>query len=919
MNARTMLLSVALLLTAFLPTALSADIPGGIVFSNGKDAIYKDFETGAVKNLTSNYSQAEVKDKFACNGKVLVWWQDGKFWSMDIPLGAPKVVPINKAVTKNGHAPAINDIIEPLIWQDSNSIKSIVVLPDNEHFLFDADAQDIGWVCLDPGKPDAFAKLWASGQYANFMAADPTERDLRFEVLPLWVKRQDIFHGIFCLATDSNRLVLSINPYAPVFGSVINDCPAPIFKSPNSTSRIKRPLGHGLTGGWMQGQLTKNADLRVYNQDNIKKNAHFLAVEPNSHRIAYIYQIGNQWGPIEIKALESEEDFLSLSTVSVFDSLSLNINKDKIPEGHLKPRELEIQTLFPSVEGLAWMPNGSLTVFSQGKVFEISTQDITAGFAKSRVVTQPNKGDKNYVHVETENNITTVTPKLIAQNIEGNCFNWVSDATLIWLAQDSNMYVWRAGFTEKLMDATGSFSYCPKSPFEDTKINSVAGSSITYSAGTITAERYFKVGAMEFAWQQSGTSIWISVKEGYSRSLGRGFVIPDGTSLGEILNPAVYQYQTEFKFVNQAPRKEARVNVGQTIIFQVGSGSDYVGLKPLKININKEHPLKNSCDFEWKVWKGVPPVNPSEIVKTKTLEEKAEAEGWKVSSAKFKEEFEMLGVKFYWDLYSYKGDGRKLSNFRLNWEKTEEKILFMGTDKEDLNDLSEITFYNRTYLPNIRGYGFARYLPGEKPSRVLTLLLKIGNDCLSVAPLAIEKGGVVFKTKEWHDANLTVVEQASPMGETSYRDPLPPQDWKVSAVPIEKKFSIGEMDFFWQKRTETPGNGNIVFGIAYEKKGGDKNPLRLESVITDNVNEDDPSKNIFFRPRFQKATRIWICPEKAPEDVRPLVFRLENQYILIAPVERRTNAAGVEWIQYKWKAWPEEHSELLAQATTALK
>jgi hypothetical protein len=915
MNTKSVLLSVVLFLVS-VAQVIATDIPGGVVFSNGKDAIYREFQTGTTKNLTSNYSWVTVKDKFACNGKTLVWWQDGKFWSMDIPLGTPKFVPINKAVTKNGHTPAINDIIEPLVWQDSNSIKNMTVLPDNEHFLFDGDASDVGWVCLDPGKPDSFSRLWAAGQYANFMVADPTKSDLRFEVLPLWVKRQDTFHGIFCLGTNRNRLYTTTNnPYVPVFGGLIDDCPAPIFKCPDSSpTGIKRPLGHGLIGGWRNGRVTKNNDLRVYNQNSIKKNAVFAAVEPNGHRIAYIYQIGNQWGPIEIKTIEREEDFFALSTVSVFDSMSLNLNKDKIPEGYLKPRELEIQTFFPSVEGLAWIPGGSLTIFSQGKVFLIKENDIAAGFARSRVVMNPHKGDKKYANIKTENNILTVTPEPIAQNIQGDCFNWISSSTLIWLGQDGNMYVWRAGVTEKLMDAVGNFSYCPQSPFENIDINSVHGSNITHSSGTINAERFFKVGAMEFAWQESWMSIWISVKEEHSRGLGRGFVIPDQTSLEEIINPAVYEYQTEFRFRDQAPIKEARINIGQIIIFPVGSGSDYVGLKLLKININKEHPLKNSCDFEWKVWKGVPPPDPSKIVKTKTLEEKAEAEGWKVSSAKFKEEFEMLGVKFNWDLYDSKQPGRKLSSFRLNWEKTEEKILFMGTDKEQLNDLSEITFYNRTYLSNIRGYGFSRYSPGEKPSKIFTLLLKIGNDCLAVAPLTIEKGGVVFKTKEWHDTNLTVVEQARPPDDP-YRDHLPPQNWKISAVPIEKEFSIGNINFLWQERTETVKNGETIFSLSYEKNGGDKNPLTLEMVTLSDVNEDDPSKNVFTKLYNQKGHRIWICPAKAPEDIVPFSFRLGQQYVLIAPVERRKNFEGVEWIQYKWKAWPEERSELLAQAT----
>src|SRR3989344_2945241 len=83
-------------------TFVKAEIPGGIFYSDGRDAIYYDIATKESKNSTSDLSEAVVKDPFTVseNGTTLVWLQDSKFWLRELPMGTPRTIKVNRKVYK---------------------------------------------------------------------------------------------------------------------------------------------------------------------------------------------------------------------------------------------------------------------------------------------------------------------------------------------------------------------------------------------------------------------------------------------------------------------------------------------------------------------------------------------------------------------------------------------------------------------------------------------------------------------------------------------------------------------------------------------------------------------------------------------------------------------------------------------------
>jgi len=557
------------------------------------------------------------------------------------------------------------------------------------------------------------------------------------------------------------------------------------------------------------------------------------------------------------------------------------------------------------------MPDGSLTIFSQGKVFAINAKDILEAFNRSR--TELVKQDDGGVAIRVSNNIL-VQPKLelVAQNVKGSCFNWVSNSSFLYLAPDNNVYIWMAGVTEKIADAIGPFCYCDKDPFEGTKIASAVGSNITSATGTITVSaennRTFKVGAMEFFCYALSTEARITVKNRFSHQLSGGFVIPEETDLDKILDPSVYEYQTKLNGPDGKPTNLASLKLGQVIIFPVGTGSDYIGLKLLEVKTNPDF-----GNFSWKVWKGVQfQVNNPEKTKVKTWEDTLNNNGWEFSQKKFGEEFEIAGLKFIFQLPKVGGSiprGGRINSFLLTW-RAEAKAIAVAHAKASFKDLTE--------CPKFIDSGEYRggYYWSTEPKDWDTILFKVDDDkVVAIAPTKKEYGGMEFRSNYWNGNSISnlVTEKrsiffsSSTEQTTSPVSPLDPQEWKIMAIPVSQKFQIGGLEFYWEHREEKIKEDKIIFSLNYSKTNKrDKNAL--EMVFFDPVNVDDPSKNIFKKPYNQKGSRIWLCSQKAPEDIVPFNFRLGQEYFLVAPIEKRTNPEGIEWIQFRMKHWPVETS-----------
>jgi hypothetical protein len=510
---RTGLLFLLFALVAVTAEAQHETIPGGLLYAKDGRAVFFSFETGKTSFATPNLPDFVIKPPFKAseNGKKIVFLQGSKFYAQEMPFGIPYAVQA-QTFKKKGNINSSKGVTgtpdkkEDIIWQ--REVKNLSISPDGARFAFEASHTAPGWILLDQGNPSSVARMMAAGAYANFFrASDPTKDDPRFRLLPLYVKRNEVFNGIFYLSTMYNQYDPPfVDPFTPVFGNVVERVPAPLFKATSqdlgmwvSPNTVLRPLGHGLmgigtTGGeTMEGQLPTPQTMQ--DMRCVKKNAGFLtfqklqAWESGNKKAAFTYQIGNQYA-IEIQTLD--EKTLSGGRDYHNNNAVMGLSKNQIPDSYQgKARELEIQAMFPGVvAGLAWRPDGSLSIFTlQGDVYLVKAGDIQNAFNSSGMELIADEHDRKIVHPRSVNNVLRPRLELVAKGILGTCFNWVpghssSDYSLLFLGKDKNVYLWNQGKTEKIADSVGEFCYCSHSPFEGIKNpDSLAKDSINTAPG----------------------------------------------------------------------------------------------------------------------------------------------------------------------------------------------------------------------------------------------------------------------------------------------------------------------------------------------------------------------------------------------------------------------------------------------------
>ena len=91
------------------------EITGGIIYSDGKDAIYYDFKTGKETNLTSDIENAQVTWPFgaASDGSRIVWPRKSKFWVRQLPGKKPYAI----RYKNDRHHDHVCDTVEDFVWE----------------------------------------------------------------------------------------------------------------------------------------------------------------------------------------------------------------------------------------------------------------------------------------------------------------------------------------------------------------------------------------------------------------------------------------------------------------------------------------------------------------------------------------------------------------------------------------------------------------------------------------------------------------------------------------------------------------------------------------------------------------------------------------------------------------------------------
>jgi len=457
------------LMFALSATAVRAEyeLTGGIVYSDGKSAIYYAFATESETNLTADLQKAVVKSPIAASadGEWLAWRQDSKFWVRQLPKGTPYAIQYDNE-KQQGTSKRWNVLpgeTSYFVWQ-SNAISNMALSPDGTRFSFDAVCQKPGWVLVDPGKPDSLMRL---------IRAQGMPDDLKFAgspqlstLLPLYAFRDESFCGIFYLSTIYNSDGQSDkHVYEPLFGNVSESPDSPIYRASSQDmqkEQISRsgsafpgmPIGVGHTTN-----CSKAGD-PIYYSNNIKKSARFLTFSSpemwtNGKKLVYfIYQIGSQWGPIEIRLVNKD----ILGVVGNHQVGGIFYDEDVVTAW-------EIPVSLTSCEGLAVRPDGSLSVQSNGNLYLVEYSEIERGMASSRFNMVPDPNEKREKVIQYVNNVFKVRSTPIARGLAAKCLQWVSNDSFLFLGRDNAVWLWKQGATKKLRGPIPSnFCYCLNSP-----------------------------------------------------------------------------------------------------------------------------------------------------------------------------------------------------------------------------------------------------------------------------------------------------------------------------------------------------------------------------------------------------------------------------------------------------------------------
>ena len=825
MNAKTIVLFVLFLCFGFVAKAgeyRSADtkIPGGIIRSNGKDAIFLEFKTGRKINLTAGWKDVVFKPPFAAseNGKHLVWFQDSKFYTMDLPLGAPRTV---QAVTfkwqgNANKATGVRDKDIDLVW--NREVKNLSMSPDGLRFTFEASHTAPGWTLLDPGNPQVFARMLAIGAYNS-----PNPNDLAFKALPLYVKKNDSFNGISYLSIRMNQYDprTESDPFSPIFGSVVEHPPVGPFKAtcqdlrvPVTPNSILRPLGYGLYGILSIGGEISNGRFggsaprsgKIDDSITVKKNARHLtfqkceAWEKGMRKAAFIYQIGNQWGPIEIQTLDSKnqygKDYSNNKNISL-------LSAGAIPEEYRsgKAREIEVQSVFSEVIGLAWKPDGSLSVFTvKGDVYLISGYEIQRCFETSSMQLVKDKQDRGSVIPVSSNNILRPKPELVAKGIVGTCFNWESNYSLLYLDNYGNACRWSPGKSEKIEDSTGYFCYLSRSPFDGVNnpeaLNASSATNYGYPSvitGTSNAlegaetricrdfgldESIISFGPIRTIWLDKHSRDEFSVRLNMWTPL-QFALVENKTNLNDITDPSRWEYLSQQErrvssYKGSSPKSakmHQEIKSNPDVLMPINTililrlNDSYLAIKPLSLGLKYKSledipesqrkfwgkeiargeipPVHNSLSFEWKYWPKV--TSQKEVL----VRNKSDERDWKISSIPVDKEFRIGGAKLSWA-------NREKSPQVIGW-KTKFTLNF-ALDESNLNNpVSYATENSLTDVSNPSRYKFKEdkfkgenSFPGMGWIYNFILVIKIGDDeYIAIEPIEERRGWVQYKWKYW--------------------------------------------------------------------------------------------------------------------------------------------------------------------------
>ncbi len=591
MKLQALLICVAVLLTLGL-SAQAQDanhgVPGGYVYSNGRNALYYDYGTGATRNLTADLKEQTTKSPLTISedGQVLTWLQVNKLVTRRLPDSEPYIA-LPRADVRNF----------PLV---QGKLEQLSLSPGGTHLTFESVEKGYSWFLLEPGNPK------------------PT-RSSGHDRYPKYEQRVGEFNGttLFEISPGKGWQFGNTGFYPPTFP--LRATGITIDYEPNKIHKV---------GEWVESLWGSRTIPNVpasslivpikeaHAKFSIRRDTHFFvwqkpkAWQLGQHFVAFVYKTETGWGPIEIRLLGAQ--------------CSIGGVKDQ------KPGIWEIPITASDFKGLAWKPDGSLTYQDGNKVFSFKAEKIREGIEASGTAVYNEPGNR-IPKVIAKDNVFLIKPELVAENINGDRLHWADDNTFLFYGTEAdsslkNIYYWRAGKVETLCSAPEVFSYCDKAPPDIAQ----AESAIARSNKDDATSGYFYIGGIQTRWAHlSKDYVRILVGKADEPSALQ-YTLPLESEIKDISDPTGYEYLK----IPAGPKESpfVTIKIGQVIIIK--RGNKYAAIKPLAIDYKYKSidelppdirkgwmeykdkgppPFWDWMTYEWKYW---PNATPAPIAKT---------------------------------------------------------------------------------------------------------------------------------------------------------------------------------------------------------------------------------------------------------------------------------------------------------------
>lgn len=450
----------------------------GVVYSDGKDAFFHELIGGEKVNLTSDSSDIRVNGLFAAseNGRFLGWVQNEKLMMRELPNGRIFEVTVHPTpIPKAGYLQKKK--LDPNAkYTFAGGAKSMNLSPDGTVTAYGFVGTGMTWSISNmPIKKDNLAYGVDTAyemSFGNCLAVNVLKTDSPNTLMPTFFDTS-FYHGFGGLGACANGM----------FGNTASYCPP----------KLPCQMAESGAEGWMINEYMQTPKVYPFDWDihvTWQEAMSNFAVQRNAYY--YAFSKPNSWNGGEKYFAIMYQSSRGFGSIEIFDLDSQKLKTTKRPGIYVIPMALA------NCQGIAWTPEGGLSIVSNGKVGVIPKQLISATIEASSIVMDNSvniananytsnaltakavarRRPKNPVPVAANNRIP-FTPTIVAEGIAGNSICWTSETSFLIQGSDRFLYSWSAGKLEKLFELPCiGFSYCSTSPFANKKpvppVNDVA-------------------------------------------------------------------------------------------------------------------------------------------------------------------------------------------------------------------------------------------------------------------------------------------------------------------------------------------------------------------------------------------------------------------------------------------------------------